>query len=304
MLNDGAACPLCGLRDWIDGPKIDVPALRAYWQTFDVDLDSDFPDLPSHLGQRHCQHCGLHWFVPSPVGGAAFYERLGAWAPYYRSWAWEWDIAIDVLETHRVTDVLEIGAGCGDFLDRVRRRIPDCAGIEFNPKAVATSRSRGFDVTDIALVDVAGGRSAIVAFQVLEHIEKPAAFIAECVAKLRPGGLLIVAIPNQDGFIGSLWNNYLNCPPHHMTLWRKSSLESVAKIFDLEMVDYRAESIKLAQYKMYLLRHRRPTGTAIGKAGNLVCRLLVGVIAPLAFPFVRRGLPGEAHLAAFRKRST
>lgn len=64
-------------------------------------------------------------------------------------------------------------------------------------------------------------------FQVLEHVPDPLKFMQACADVLRPGGLLIVAVPSRDSFLSLVENNWLNLPPHHLTLWSDRALESI-----------------------------------------------------------------------------
>jgi SAM-dependent methyltransferase len=294
-------CPLCASLDSIAEAEIDTTTVRNYWRKFDYDLAADFPDLPATIVQHRCTQCTLHWFTPTLVGPPGLYERLGDWPPYYRARAWEWDVTIDILREAAVQDVLEVGSGRGNFLDLASRSIARCEGLEFNPEALAASRARGHSVSDLALEDVAGDRSAIVAFQLLEHLGNPRIFLDSAVSKLKMGGLLIVAVPNQDGFTGALHGNFLNLPPHHATLWQKSCFAAVAGQLNLDLVAYHCEPIRLVQFKLYLMRSLRPAHNIFGKMYNLVYRLLIHAIGPAIF-YAPGPLPaGEAHLAVFRK---
>ena len=64
-----------------------------------------------------------------------------------------------------------------------------------------------------------GHYDAVTSFQVLEHVTEPASFLRACVKALRPGGRLLLGVPNNDSFLGLLEDNWLNMPPHHMSLW-------------------------------------------------------------------------------------
>ncbi|MGQ0663089.1 MAG: class I SAM-dependent methyltransferase [Pseudomonadota bacterium] len=259
--------------------------------------------MPPALEQRRCAGCGLHRFVPAMIGPASLYARLSDWAPYYSAGRWEWAVAIEVLVQAGVDSVLELGAGRGDFLNQARHAIARVEGLEFNPAAVAAARKVDLPVSDHALESVEPGQEAIVAFHVVEHLADPAAFFRAGAAKLAADGFLLVSLPNQDGFVGELVGNYLNLPPHHATLWRKSCFEVAAERFGLDFIDYRTEPINRAQYKLYLLRHARPAGRGaiLHKCSNFARRLAVDALAPIAFELQRHGLAGESHLAVFRK---
>jgi len=142
---------------------------------------------------------------------------------------------------------------------------------------------------------------AIVAFQLLEHLADPAGFIAGCRDALARGGLLVVAVPNDDGATGTIAGNFLNLPPHHATRWRRSSLEAVAELFGLALVDYRVEPLSYALDRLYRRRHLKPGHDILTKLLNAARRLLIDASLPFVYPHDRRALGGETHLAVFRK---
>jgi SAM-dependent methyltransferase len=303
MASDGNACPLCRCAVYFEEAPVDLAAVRKYWRGFQYDLDADFSDLPPSLAQRRCAGCGLHWFVPSLVGRESLYARLNEWPPYYRTQSWEWTIAIEILLRAGIDSLIEIGAGRGDFLALARRAFVHVDGLEFNQAAIDAARARGLPVANRPLGSIAPGQQAVVAFQVLEHVADPAEFLAVCVDRLGPGGVLIVAVPNQDGAGGALANDYLNRPPHHATLWRKSCFEAVARIHDLKFIDYRCEPLGLETYRFYLQRHLRAAaaGALHRKLANRLRRHLYDAVAPFMFELQRATLMGPCHLAAFRK---
>jgi SAM-dependent methyltransferase len=274
--------------------------MRRFWAGFGIALDELFT-LPEEIAHFRCDACGLHWFDPLLPGPPLLYEKLTAWAPYYRTAAWEWPVALDVLRRHGTRRLLEIGCGTGEFLSRVRDIVPTAEGLEWNSKAAATARSRQLTVHEGTLESLPGGWDAIAAFQVLEHLPDPAAFFRTCDQLLAPGGLLVVALPNQDGFMGGLRADWLNRPPHHLTLWPRSSLLAAARRFGLDLTVYRTEPLRRDEYRLWLLRRRRPATSFAGKLRNVAARLWARLMSFVAFPLARHRLAGATQLAAFRK---
>jgi len=90
---------------------------------------------------------------------------------------------------------LDIGCGHGEFLAALRRfggpRLL-LSGLEPNVHKASGCLSRGLDVRTSQLADVAGTFSAISLLNVFSHLQDPKAFIRECVARLEPGGELLL----------------------------------------------------------------------------------------------------------------
>ena len=68
----------------------------------------------------------------------------------------------------------------------------------------------------------------VCAFQVLEHVADPLAFIAEAKARLNPGGLLFIGVPNRESYVGRLRDFPLDMPPHHVMRWSRRALAALA----------------------------------------------------------------------------
>jgi SAM-dependent methyltransferase len=300
-MNEAPACPLCRSTAAHEEATIDGAAIRDYWRGFAYDVDAEFPDFPARLTALRCDRCGLGWFQPMLVGGPSLYAALAAWPPYYREAAWEWPIAIDILRAAGVRSVIEAGAGSGAFLAQAAPHFARVGGLEFNEAAIREARRKGRPVENRALSEIAGAAEAIVAFQLLEHLADPAGFIASCRNALRPGGLLVLAVPNDDGAAGALCGDFLNLPPHHATRWRRSSLAAIAELFGLTLVDYRAETLSYALARLHRRRRLEPGRDALAKLINFCRRLLIDATLPLTYPRDRRKLGGQTHLAVFRK---
>jgi len=100
--------------------------------------------------------------------------------------------------------ILDIGAGCGLFLDRVRSEFPNLqtAGIEPDPTMAEFCRERlGLEVHQGFFQDYPFNRrfEVITLFHVIEHLFDLTALFEFIHKHLASGGLLIVEAPNVDG---------------------------------------------------------------------------------------------------------
>jgi SAM-dependent methyltransferase len=68
----------------------------------------------------------------------------------------------------------------------------------------------------------------VCAFQVVEHATDPLAFVRQLVSALRPGGRLLVGVPAWPTPMTAIPNLVINGPPHHLTLWNRRALETLA----------------------------------------------------------------------------
>jgi SAM-dependent methyltransferase len=98
--------------------------------------------------------------------------------------------------------LLEIGAAAGFFLDEARRRGYAGLGVELNDAMAGYGRETlGVDVRTGALGEVDLGAEpfdAACAFHVVEHLDDPAAALATIAGTLRPGGHVVIEVPNAE----------------------------------------------------------------------------------------------------------
>lgn len=289
-------CPLCAATDCLDhvGEANTDDLTRLYERELGLDVRSEIAGIERVVLWR-CSACGLLHFDPGPAGSAQFYEALQDFDWYYLSEKPEYDVARKHL---RPGDrVLEIGSGRGAFAALLP---PEAlyVGLELSRRAVDTARAAGVDARLATVEEHAGAHAgeydAVVSFQVLEHVPRPADFLTAAVACLRPGGLLVVSVPNADGFMGALSNNVLNLPPHHVTWWPSDALASLTSLLPLEIVERVDDELAPEHYGVYA-RHllltavgmrRRPDRLVhLGPGQRAAERLADAIARPLARAF-------------------
>ncbi len=150
--------------------------------------------------------------------------------------------------------VLEVGAGDGKLVAAMRGAGLDASGIDPSPAACVAARALGVEVVNVGIDDAelpAGGMDAVVVWHALEHLDEPAEALARIHGWLRPGGALIVAVPNlaslQARLGGDRWFHQ-DVPRHrvHLTPAGATAL--------LERRGFRVERIR------HLLVEQNPLG--------------------------------------------
>jgi SAM-dependent methyltransferase len=226
-------CPLTGSIDVVEIASVDPADIARFYRWRErMEVVDELPAEPLRLYRNEA--IGFAFFWPLHAGSRAFYDRLTANLPYLAAKP-EYDFAAAHLPVGSVLDV-----GCGHGWFRTHAGARDYLGLELSAPAAAQCRARGIPVVERPLEDlVREGRrfDAVVSFQVLEHVEDPRGLFASLVGATRPGGTLIVSVPNADSFPGASENVYLNMPPHHLTWWTKQSLLWLGAQFDLGLVD-------------------------------------------------------------------
>lgn len=158
-----------------------------------------------------CRDCGHVWSDPRPHDPRRFYEtdyRVAykrAPGPLPRRVLRAGRVALlrhEIIADHldRPQRILDVGSGGGEFaylLSRLGHRV---VGIEPNRVyAEHSSRQYGLDVLRGFVGEVAlepASFDVITIWHVLEHTEHPVAVLASLRRALKPGGLLVVEVPN------------------------------------------------------------------------------------------------------------
>lgn len=101
--------------------------------------------------------------------------------------------------------VIELGCGPGHLAGRIAARGHDTVGVDLNRPKIAAARLAyphvEFHACDIAALDLpAESFDTAVMAEVLEHVDHDlgALFLTTAWQLLRPGGRLIVSVPNED----------------------------------------------------------------------------------------------------------
>ncbi len=105
--------------------------------------------------------------------------------------------------------VADLGCGPGAHALALARRGYDVVGVDGSPRMVEVARTRAardkvaatFEVHDVSapLPFADASLGGVLAILVLQHLARPAVFIAEIRRCLRPGGHLLITAPARDG---------------------------------------------------------------------------------------------------------
>lgn len=233
--------------------------VSLYREQFNVDVRRFFSGIDS-VGLYECNKTKYRFYYPFSIAGdALFYEQLQEahqkqGLTYYRGWAYDHQFAYDHIASGE--HVLDIGCGSGNFLEKAREKTPFVYGLEFNDMAIQACLKKGFTVQNQTIEEHARAAAekydVVCAFQVLEHVSNVKSFLDGAIQVLKPGGKLIIGVPNNEPFYVH-YSKYdtLNLPPHHMGLWSKKAFLNLQAVFPLifSSISYQVPvSIKVDAY--------------------------------------------------------
>ena len=105
-----------------------------------------------------------------------------------------------------------VGYGTRLLADRGAGRI-EALGVDLSPEAIDYARARyggertRFLAADARTFDDPSRFDTIVSIETIEHLPRPADFVAQLVRLLRPGGLLVASVPTTPS---------VDANPHHL----------------------------------------------------------------------------------------
>jgi 2-polyprenyl-3-methyl-5-hydroxy-6-metoxy-1,4-benzoquinol methylase len=192
----------------------------------------------------------------------------------YQMPAW---LRAQLLAYPKTARILDFGCGLGQFIRAARTLgYEHTEGADIEAAALAQGAADGVTVHDLrdgVFFDNARGNFDLVVMQhVLEHLPKAEVVgtLARIRGLLRPGGGLVIAVPNGQAFTGAYWA-YEDFTHH--TLFTSGSLHHVLRAGGFRSVDFL--DIQCAEGKGLVARAvRRTAWHAFHAKYRLMCWLL------------------------------
>lgn len=232
------ACPVCGAArarkledhvDAIEGRRYDVfecPECRLVY--------SDPMRFP-----------GQDWYHKFNYAEAYMYVEGGS-GPRRFKWL------LDRLPASRGR-LLDIGCAIGQFLQYAREKGLEAEGLEIDKRCVEYAARQGIAGVKEGVFDDdyaakhEASYDAISMFDVLEHVEDPVRTLAGIKRALKPGGHVLLCVPNNERpvvFGRDLWDY----PPHHLTRWSAKNMRLFLERGGFTVVDIGAGELPVWEF--------------------------------------------------------
>lgn len=226
---------------------------------------------------RQCEQCGFKYLNPRPsaTGIGKYYESQeyishNAQKKDLFSYAYRLARNYMIAKKYRVLHqfahpqtLLDIGCGTGEFLQYCRSKKMEVFGQE--PTATARLYAQTtHHLTVKETLDEYGSKQnyfdAITLWHVLEHIHELNATLEKIKSMLKPGGLLLIAVPNSDSWdarkFGTFWAAY--DVPRHLYHFSLGSLKYLIEKHKLRVLATLPQS--LDAFYISLLSEKYRTG--------------------------------------------
>jgi len=225
----------------------------------DTDLVFEERDYLHHIDGTfylvRCRRCGLMYLNPRPTAeeivryyprdyrphqpinkDASLLMRLENWYGMYKLCR-----AVTTHANVKSGRILDIGCSTGSFLDAMRGRGWKTYGVDIGTEAARYAREHlGLDVFVGTLHEACYPDEffdVVTLFNVFEHLHQPQATLVEVARVIKPGGLLVISVPNPACIEARIFGRYWAGldPPRHLYIHSRFTIEKALALTGFEM---------------------------------------------------------------------
>jgi ubiquinone/menaquinone biosynthesis C-methylase UbiE len=110
---------------------------------------------------------------------------------------------LKIIEPYKPTSVIELGCGISYFLPMAAEKYPDVWGLDFAPQSISRMKKEFPDINYVVGDAMhtpfkAGDFDAVVAGEIIEHMEEPEELVREMARITRDGGVILISTPHLE----------------------------------------------------------------------------------------------------------
>lgn len=199
-----------------------------------------------------CPHCDLQFWNPRILPTADWYElmyggrdtKLLPLEPGHNYF---------LADPHapQSGDLLDVGCGTGNFLIAAREKGFRVSGTELDRSAATFAREKLFldrifpvSITDFVAQNPSRTYDLVTFFEVLEHQADPAAFLKAVRSCLRPGGSIVLSVPNRERWLTR--PDVFDYPPNHFLRWNEAAVRNILGKFGFQIISIQQQPVDLS----------------------------------------------------------
>jgi len=229
-------------------------------ESFDLLLDEDLQLLKTHP-QPSLENLGRYYesddYISHTDGKRTFFEKI--YQAVKQKALRDKVKLIESLDPAK-GNLLDIGAGTGDFLVEAKKNNWQITGFEPSSKARNIALSKGLGLVENIKHLPDNSVDVITMWHVLEHVPDVEKEISELKRMLKPNGVIIIAVPNYKSYdaayYGAYWAAY--DVPRHLWHFSKTAIEKLFGRQGLELI--KILPMKFDSFYVSLLSEKYKTG--------------------------------------------
>lgn len=254
--------------------EMGIPKFMAY--------DKNFKATDRVFKIIECHKCGVSQTSPLPDFAELnqyyphiYYPTGPASEKYYRNHIERFQVdKLKQIQTYSQTGrLLDIGCGVGYFIRTALSRGYVAEGIEFSEVAAAVGREQwNLQIVSGDFLShqfVPESYDIITLWQVFEHLRQPCEVLLKIHGLLKPGGLLVIAVPNFASLQAKIFRNrwYHLDVPRHLFHYSPESLTKILNTynFQVDKIDHHSAEHNYAGILGSLIQLSPPSESFIHK---------------------------------------
>jgi 2-polyprenyl-3-methyl-5-hydroxy-6-metoxy-1,4-benzoquinol methylase len=292
-----SSCPFCKesrrllIQEW---PVAQI--IGWYRRDYRTDVAASFTGHET-IKLYRCTACHLMYFDPMAAGGGDLYDHLPTPQVTLAVPRADFLYVFDQIAALRVTSLLDVGCGEGQFL-RQASQACEVHGLEESERGKAALARLSIPTDEL-------GRQydLVTAIQVLEHVADAKGFLDFLVGKVKPGGYLFLSLPHPEFLLEKGCCVADLFPPNHVTMWSPAALDSIASHYGLEIVGRFRERLQYRDYSLILMARENNQTRHLGRSlkGRLISGYLKLIGRGFQTFFYDDQQPGHSHGILLKK---
>lgn len=240
---------------------------------------------------QECCRCQLHFSDPMRAATQGWYEQSDVYnRTPHRVLHWNFAEALKLPGQY----VFDVGCGKGEFLYWAQKDGRKVAGADFNRASIESARKE-FGIQDLHVGDVAQlqldrAYDLVTMFEVLEHLPDPVSAAAAVKRLVKKDGLFVVSVPSYQRW-PRLFDDQIDSPPHHLTLWTPEALTACLSRAGFKLKKIRVKPLQAAdlgshmkmRLKRLLGRNGKSSGPRSYNAMTSANGIAAAALAPLCW---------------------
>lgn len=191
-------------------------------------------------------------------------------------------------------NLLDIGAGTGDFLSVAKNNGWNIFGIEPSDKAKAIAINKGVTFVDQISNIADNSIDVVTMWHVLEHVPDLEHQISELKRIIKPNGSIIIAVPNFNSYDANHYKEYWAAFDVPIHLWHFSKT-AIQKLFNEKNLSLtKTLPMKFDSFYVSLLSEKYKTGKM-----NFIKAFFIGLKSNWA---AKRNFEYSSHIYVFKNK--
>ena len=166
-------------------------------------------------------------------------------------------------------NLLDVGAGTGDFLKLAKEYKWIVEGVEVNESARKRSEDKGVFLAKTIEAISKKQFDVVTLWHVLEHLPNLDETIEQLETLVKPGGVLIIAVPNFKSYDAKYYKEFWAAYDTPRHLWHFSR-NSMRRLFSKDMTLIKVKPMIFDSFYVSLLSEKYKTGKTFSLKGIFV----------------------------------